>query len=189
MTNYELYSLIIAVLTLIVAICGIVMTLRQLKITREMTLLQLQENYNMKVKEYEWNKSAYAQQKLAEFNQLDISVLQSNDKLNFITNNDVLPLELIWEEMSKNLQLRIDIHTVLNFYESLARGIKLGIYDEEIIQAAREGGMRRMVKSYRKYIEFRRDVEQHPNAWLYLTDLVDKWEAKSKQPVITKTHF
>lgn len=189
MTNYELYSLVIAILTLIVAICGIVMALRQLKITREMTLLQLKENYDIKVKEYEWNKSAYAQQKLAEFNQLDISVLKDNEKLNYLKNNDVLSLEVIQEEMSKNLQVKNDIHTVLNFYESLARGVKLGIYDEEIIQAAREGAMRRMVKSYRKYIDFRRDIEQHPNAWLYLTDLVDKWEAKSKQQVITKTHF
>lgn len=189
MTNYEFYSLILAFLTLIVAIFGIIMTLRQLKITREMTLLQLKETYDIKVKEYTWNRAFCAQEKLAEFQNLDISVLKSNEKLGYMTNNQVLPLELILDEINNNPEIRVNIHAVLNFYESLARGINLGIYDEETIQAARNGAMRRMVNSYQRYIEFRRKDEQHPNAWNYLTDLIDKWENPHKQKIITKTHF
>lgn len=189
MTDYELYSLVISFFTLIVAIGGIYMALRQLKTTQEMTLLQLKENYDIKVKEYQWNKAVYAQEKLATFKDINISALKLNDKLDYLNNNQVLKLELILDEISKNPEIKVNIHDILNFYESLARGVKHGIYDEKVIKAAREGAMRRMVKSYKKYIEYRREIEQHPNAWNYLTDLVNKWEDDSKQKVEEREHF
>lgn len=173
MTLFELCSLILSGLTLVVVFWGVRMAFAQLRAT-----------YEIKEKEYQWNQMVAAQNRLMEYNNLEFSALRENKNLNYNLNNYILSIEKIKKEIEADEKVRTGIHTVLNFYESLVRGIELGIYDRDTILSARKDTMVRMLTAYSEYIHYRRHEEHHPDAWMVLTDYFDKLNREKRQSII-----
>lgn len=82
------------------------------------------------------------------------------------------------------------IHRLLNFYESFARGIAEGVYDEKIIKRAMKGQMKQAKERFGLYIKNRRKVSDNDLIWDDFIAIVDMWSAqdgasrtkKSKMP-------
>jgi hypothetical protein len=71
---------------------------------------------------------------------------------------------------------RSHIDQYLNYYESLARGVTLGIYDENVIMIARRRPIIYAFRGFEAYILETRRVENNPRVWRQLETLAKKWE-------------
>lgn len=167
MTNYEVYSLLIAGFTALIALGGFVYA-----------GIQLRAAYKINKADNDWNRRIAAQDALKEYNQ---SLLSSelHSEFNYSNCTESIPLKKIEEGFNKNQNLEAELYQLLNFYEGLARGIFHGVYDEEIIKAARYNAMRKVFRAFNSYIERRRKISS-PAAWKDLESLVDQWKADEK---------
>lgn len=118
------------------------------------------KNLNLFVKSHadnhEWSRRLATKEALLKFYDLNIETL--NEEFGYSNNLKPIDLEILIEKFEKNPSLQIACHRLLNFYEGLASGIHLGIYDELTIKVAREFPMERDFTKFRKYIEYRRDT-------------------------------
>lgn len=111
--------------------------------------------------DHEWNRRKAAQDASSLFG----SRIEGRELLNvhydYASSNDSISLEGIRNEFQSDDKLRPAVHSLLDYYELLARGVKTQIYDEDVVRRAWKGGMTRAVGRFRPYIEHRR--EQGPN--------------------------
>jgi len=64
---------------------------------------------------------------------------------------------------------------VINFMESVCLGVKQGIMDEGFIKGFFRSTFKDTYITYKKYIEFRRDLKHNPKIWNNFTELCEKW--------------
>ena len=180
MTTFEKATLIIGILNLLCLVIGFIIALVQIKNSSNALSLQLSdtqkvlENNNLLHQaDHDWNRRLAAQEALRHFN---YSLLDSplREKFDYLTLKRAIPLQEILEAFNQNATLRSNAHQLLNYYESLARGINQGIFDEEVIKVARKNAMSMNVIAFQHYITDRRTIS--PKAWLELTDIVQKWK-------------
>lgn len=132
---------------------------------------------------HEWNRRIATQDAIIQFNQNtyihDLNEL--NEILALFDRKHPIPLTEINTIFKENPKIQTQCHTLLNFYEGLARGVKFGVYDEDIVENARKGIMERTHNVLEEYIKFRRN-EYSPNVWGEYLDLLKRWNGKqSKQ--------
>lgn len=77
--------------------------------------------------------------------------------------------------LEQNPEHRLCLLTYLNHYESLARGVNMGIYDEEVIRVARKSLMIKEFRLWEGYIEDYRKRFDRPLAWCEFERLVKRW--------------
>ena len=65
--------------------------------------------------------------------------------------------------------------SLLNSYERLARGVNLGIYDDDVIKMGRRMAISKAYFSFAEMIANRRNEYGAPNAWIELEMLLTKW--------------
>lgn len=162
MKHCEIISIVLNALTVAVTFAGVYVAYSQLK-----------ENTKSRREDTDWKRKVETEQKLSEFKKLTINKLTGNPKFDYLNNKDnTIPLDLsiIKNEIKNDREIRNQIHKVLNFYESLARGIKYNFYDENIIRMWGENKIKRMFIKYQYYIEDRR--KSNPNAWQCLVDFI-----------------
>ena len=118
MTDYEMYSLLLSGIVTLITLGGLVYAGIQLRKTKE----QLQAAYKINEADHDWNKRMASQSALKQYNHSTVlSSLQSEfDYLNCI---EAIPLSRIKEGLKKRPDLQRELHQLLNFYESLARGV------------------------------------------------------------------
>ena len=171
MTNYAIYFLLIDGFTALIALGGFVYAGVQLKKTTE----QLRAAYEINKADHDWNRRLAAQDALKEYNRSIVSSeLQS--EFNYLNCTESIPLEKIEEGFTKHLNIQAELHQLLNFYDSLARGIFHKVYDEKIIKAARYNAMKQAFRAFNSYIEKRR-TKLSPDAWKDLESLIYQWQA------------
>ena len=174
MTNFELSSLIISGITALITLGGLAYAGVQIKKTKE----QIQAAYKVNTADHDWNRRMASQAALKEYNQSILSsALQSEfDYLNCVES---IPLSNIQEAFGKHPDLQSELHQLLNFYESLARGVFQNIYDEEVIKAGRRSAMMKALRAFNSYIESRRKTSS-PTAWTDLESIVAQWILEEK---------
>ncbi|MDF1618956.1 DUF4760 domain-containing protein [Pseudothioclava nitratireducens] len=124
-----------------------------------------------------WNRKVAAQQALDQLKGSPVlSKLQS--RFRYIDHKEVIPLGELRAAFEADPDLQPDLYELLNSYEKLARGVNLGIYDEEVIRVGRRGAMSKAYVAFREVIDARRTDYGAPNAWLELERLVLRWEAQ-----------
>lgn len=101
--------------------------------------------------------------------------------LKFIDSPRQIPLPEILEaiETSKETGKSIitGLHRVLNIYESYARGIRVGLYDEEVIRSSRKIPMISTYEVFKEYIPHRTAM-RNDNPWPEYEALVIQWLGK-----------
>lgn len=166
MSNFEIISIFLSMLNIVVMIVGLFFAYKQLK-----------ANYEIKLADYKWNQRVEAKHALREYRNLSVDLLVS--KFDFLNRKDSIPLQDIEMAISENKQIQKQLHDLLNFYEGLASGIQYEIYDEDIIKNARKGNIKRIFRSFRLFIEARQD--KFPTAWIEFSNLVKAWELEDKK--------
>lgn len=171
MTSYEIYSLLMDGFTALIALGGFVYAGIQLKKTTE----KLRAAYEINKADHDWNRRLASQDALKEYNRSIISSeLQS--EFNYLNCTESIPLSKIEEGFTKHPNIQAGLHQLLNFYDSLARGIFHKVYDEKIIKAARHNAMKQVFRAFNSYIDERR-TKLSPAAWKDLESLIHKWQA------------
>ena len=173
MTDFEKYSLVLALTNIVLLIVGFIFAYLQLRGARaEIRTLNVHHADN-----HDWNRRHAAQEALRNYNySLLSSPLQTS--FDYLNSLDSIPVSQIEDKFSENTDLQSDLHQLLNYYEALARGINQGIFDEDVVKSARRNAMVRCERSFRNYIEKRRQ-NVSPRAWVELSHITTRWAAEN----------
>ncbi|MDB2437552.1 DUF4760 domain-containing protein [Hellea sp.] len=161
---------LIEIITLIILTIALVITAFQLNLLRQ-----------NRIEQHDWNRRIAAQKALYEYKakgawkHLD-AVFDYHDDTNPIQAKEIK------EAFLKEDNLKSELFDLLNFYESLARGINYGIYDESVIKAARKNAMIKVTHFFKAYIRHYRQ-EKNPHAWIQFTDTVERWKNEDRLPL------
>jgi len=112
------------------------------------------------VDQHEWNRRKAAQDAIENTQKSigeDAPLL--NDKFQIMTSYDTIPLQRIRDECDADPKVRMAIHRRLNTFETLALGVQLGVYDEDVLKAAYKEVFRRTLNRFTEYINHRRNLE------------------------------
>lgn len=126
--------------------------------------------------DHEWHRKIAAQEALAQYSSsVALSSLEKHFRYLEIGKKGCIEREVINKKLASVPDLRQDLHKLLNYYESLARGVHLGLYDDEVIRIGRRGSMERAFKAFECYILDRRESGS-PRAWCEFEKLITKWQ-------------
>ena len=107
------------------------------------------------------------------------------------TDDTALSLETIKKEVedaSGNItKVGNQLFDALNFYESVVRGVDIGLYHEGVVMKWGKITMIRRTKRYMEYIEYRRKTKD--NAWIELTNWIKRKELEEIQSSGRKKFF
>ena len=129
---------------------------------------------------------------LAKFRELNLVELLADDDLCFRKTDDTaLSLEIIKgkveTEKGNITKVGNQLFDALNFYESVVRGVDMGLYHEGTVMKWGKITMIRRTKRYMEYIEYRRKTKE--NAWIELTNWVKRKELEEIQSSSRKKFF
>lgn len=123
----------------------------------------------------EWNRKIAAQNALDRLAASPIlSKLQA--RFNYIDEKAIIPVQEIEKACNDDNDLKNELFDLLNSYEKIARGVNLGMYDDEVIRVGRRGAISKAYFSFGELILHRRQHYGAPNAWKELEVLVQRWE-------------
>ena len=122
---------------------------------------------------HEWNRRIETQKALDNVREINTGAL--NEKFGYANRKDPIPLEDILSAFEENHTLQLLLNKLLNFYEGLANGVFMGIYDEASIKANRKGAMEREFIRCKNYIEYRRH-QSSKTVWIAYERLIKKWD-------------
>jgi len=88
-----------------------------------------------------------------------------NEEFGFMSQKHPIPVNDINDKLKENHALQIHLLRLLNFYEGLANGIDMGLYEETIVREARRGSMMRTHTAFKEFIEYHR-IEINPMAFV-----------------------
>ncbi len=142
--------------------------------TAYIALKELHETKNIHRETLEWNRKNKTITVLNEFRKINISVLRETFNKHTKIPGTTISLTLIIDEIKNNAEVKSSIIRFLNHHEGLALGIKLGLYDREMIKLARKTSFIQNYNEYIEYIKYRREIS-NPNAWKNFEELVKKW--------------
>jgi len=168
MTLYEKINVIIQIITLLFLGIGLVFTIIQIK---KLTC-QLHQNSTIHKQNHLWNRMIASQNALLEHGTTKISKLLT--EFDIVNRTEAIPIAEINNKFTENPELQNSVHLYLNMYEGFARGVRQGIYDEEIIKNARKTAMIVCLRSFSAYIDNLK-IKQ-PKALIELDTLVKKWQ-------------
>lgn len=182
MTNYELWSIIISIGTLIITLGGLLYAGNQIKLAREQlnnALENIELTRKIHKENHDWNRRIASQNVINSFRNQN-KTKELRESLVQIDINDAIPLETVLNKFKTDLNLQGYIHSVLNTFEGFSRGINQGIYDEEVMKTALIGTMIRYFNCFRPYIVHIRNV-RNPELFSEYEGLINIWKAEQNK--------
>lgn len=174
-------SMVIAYFTIAILVAGFWITHRQL------VLLMQHHDDN-----HTWNRKHAAEEACSRFETKETRLLTKHlDYINRdhkqrpISKSDIDAVLAKFKKDNPNdseglekleYDLRVEINNLLNYHEGLARGIRLGIYDETVIHEAFRGMILKSSYMFRPYTSERQKVSDNDRIWEDMTLLVERWE-------------
>lgn len=158
-------------MTLIAATSAFLLAISVLYTARQVHLLRKQHKEN-----HDWNRRLTAQQAIREYQNIQEMVESLSEHFDYHNRTEGIPLtdfEIKFNEMP-SLQSRL--HALLNYFEGLARGVRQGIYDQEVVENAFQRHMIRVFESFKYYIEFRRRKVHNPTVYIELEIITSEWQ-------------
>jgi Domain of unknown function (DUF4760) len=152
----------IAVVGSVIAACGLMVT----AISASLAYRSLRSTHD-------WNRRKAAQDAALLFNQRVQGRELLEQHLAYVSSFEPVPMEILAKRFEETPNLKQAVHSLLNYFEMLARGVHQSIYDEMVINVAWKGAMTRAIDRFGPYIEERR--KSSPEAWRQLEDLVSRW--------------
>lgn len=139
----------------------------------------------------EWNKRQYALSQVTNNTIYSNAIQHLNKNISYASIKDPITLEAIHQYICGNKnwtpgkpmnltsdgsEIRDNILRVLNYYETIAIGIKNDIYDENVIKRLLKGNLLKAYHIFSTYIEHRRKDHEAPKAYIDLESLVNEWK-------------
>ena len=175
MSKYEIASLIISVISLLILLGGVFYAGRQLHILRA-TLCG----------DHDLKRRIAAQDALKELtNRVEYRQILERH-FHYIDSDEPISLDVIQKTLEKEPDLKIILADLLNYYEMLARGVWQGIYDELVIEDAQRIQMQKIYSTFSIYIKEQR--KNNAEIWCRMESLVNEWaHQKTKSSQRNKT--
>ena len=161
MSNYEIASL------LILSISALFVGITLLFLSKQIKIFILAHADN-----HDWNRRIETQHALDNIREINTDSL--NKKFGYVNRKNPIPVHEIVQAFEEDHALQLLLHKLLNFYEGLANGVFLGMYDEVSIKENRKGPMEREFIRFKLYIDHRRN-ESSQTAWIAYERLIKKW--------------
>lgn len=130
---------------------------------------------------HEWNRRIETKHALDSYNRLE-SVMLLNEAFCYMGERHAINKDIILEKLEKDTPLRVHLMRLLNFYEGLANGIDMGLYEEVIVKEARRGNMIRTHTAFKEFMDYHR-AEVNELAFIKYKALVEKWVSEGKQGI------
>lgn len=166
LSQYESFDLLLNLLGTLLVSAGLVFT-----------ALEVRKGSRAQSDSTTWQRQMAAQEAISNSHEREIKS-EIEKKLRFIDSPRIIPLaEILAAKDPRNDpdgKFIPGLHRVLNTYEALARGVRLGLYDESVIRAAREIPMTTTYHAFQEYIEHRTSV-RGTNPWSEYHAIVKKW--------------
>ncbi len=159
--------------TNIISSAGIIITLVYL-------IKQIKETNRIHSENHEWNRRIETRRALDLYNTLE-PVKDLQDAFNLFDATQPIESKIINQKIKENPLIKLAIHRLLNYYEGLAIGISMGIYNEKIIKETRKGHMLKSFRAFSNYIDFRRG--KNNKVFTQYENLVKKWIYEENQSV------
>ena len=166
MSEYEFYLLLARGISTVVIASSFLIAAYQVRL--------LIENHR---DNHDWNRRIETQKAIRDVVNMDIQKL--NETFGFKHRKDPIPLEEITNAFENDWDLENQCLRLINTYENLAAGIKLGIFDEDVVIINRRGNMERTFLKFKNYIEHRRYHTKNTTYQEY-QNLVEKWQSEEK---------
>ena len=164
MTDYEMYYLIVVIVGNLIISISLVITIIQIRL--------LVKNHK---DNHDWNRRIETQKAIDRIRAVDAHKL--NEVFGFKYRREPIPLDEIISKFESDWDLERQCILLLNTYEALAAGAKLGIYDEDVIAMVRKGAMQRTFTRFKLYIEHIRCHTKNTTYQEY-QKLIKKWDDK-----------
>lgn len=163
--------LIIQTLNLIVLVIGIVFTYKQIKGARK----EQKENYD-------WNKRIEAQKAVCQIVEIREDVKKIKKSFGYENKKDeTISYDVAKKILKENPDVEYSLYILLNFFENLTRGIKQGIYDEEVVKVALKGTMIDAYNYFKNYIKKHRKSRENDLLYKEFECVVLEWENNIRQ--------
>jgi len=123
---------------------------------------------------HDWNRRIETRRALDRYDRLP-AVIKLNEAFSYSQSRQPIKLNNILKELKSNPDLRKYLLELLNFYEALANGIDMGIYEELIIRESRRNNMIRTFTAFSEYVEHFQN-EHNETAYVKFQSLVNTWK-------------
>lgn len=160
--------------TNIVSAIGVIITLIYLA-------KQIKDTNRIHTENHEWNRRIETRRALDLYNTLE-SVKDLEDEFKFSNANHPIEVNKINKTIKDNPLIKLAIIRLLNYYESLAIGISMGIYSEVIIKETRRGHMIKTYRAFSDYIDFHRG-NGNERSFIQYEKLIKKWKEEESKSV------
>lgn len=130
---------------------------------------------------HEWNRRIETKHALDSYNRLE-SVMLLNEAFSYMGERHAIDKDIILKKLKEEPALRVHLMRLLNFYEGLANGIDMGLYEEVIVREARRGNMIRTHTAFKKFMNYHRS-EVNELAFIKYKALVEKWELEGRKGI------
>lgn len=160
---------------LIAGVSAILLAISVLYAGHQIKLLRRQHQDN-----HDWNRRLAAQQTIGEYREIQSMVEAVSEHFDYHDRTEGIPLEDFQKKFKETPGLQSRLHSVINYFEGLARGVRQGIYDEEVVRVSFKGHMMRVHESFKYYIEGRRRKLHNPKIWVELEEVADAWRKEQR---------
>jgi DNA-binding transcriptional ArsR family regulator len=130
---------------------------------------------------HDWNRRIETKHALDSYNRLE-AVMLLNEAFDYMGERHAIDKDIILNKLVEEPQVRVHLMRLLNFYEGLANGIDMGLYEEIIVREARRGNMIRTHTAFKEFMNYHR-AEVNELAFIKYRALVEKWEKEGKEGV------
>ena len=171
--NLEILQLTIRLLSAIFIGVGLLYTAKQIK------LLIKSHSDN-----HEWNRRKVAQDASLMYSQLTEGNNLLNEHFSYVTSSEPVAMKTMDEKFGNEPELKPQLHRLLNYFNSLCRGVNHKLYDEKIIKSSWGGVIMRTYDQFKPYILwYQKNVSEE--AWFEMERLANQWKHKSSASKVT----
>ena len=145
-------------------------------ITIALTLRELRQTKKIHSDTLDWNRMYETQNILKELN-------ESYVHMDFTFTKQPIDKPYLMKEILQVVEDRVLVGIIdkrLNQYESIARGIKLGLYDETLVKLSRRSNFVRKYFNYSNYINHYKELNGNTRMYQNFEWLAKKWLAEIK---------
>ncbi len=159
--------------TAAVILIGVVIIAAQLHfVVRQLTIMR-----RLTADGHTLSRRLEAEKRCAEFGALVYRPDLLSAHLDFLDRQAAVTLQEIRDARNADPGVLDAIHSLLDYYDGIARGIDQGVFSERVAKSAHRAGMSRALRILRPYIEHRRaDFGTDTEIWAPLETLVHKWD-------------
>ncbi|WP_118974209.1 DUF4760 domain-containing protein [Taibaiella koreensis] len=160
MKTFEIWSLAIQIVGILAVVVTILYASKQIRI-----------NKNIHKETLEWNRKTVTENELNNRHDKEIRSFLTKKFQAYVEKGICkIPLVKIQDAIRDEIDIQLQIHSYLNRYERISRGIKNGLYDRAMIISAMKYVIVKVYFNYEDYIEYRRTIA-NKNSWKHFESL------------------